>query len=292
MNIAISGASGFIGRALVARFANIGHTTRGFSTRSRIAPSTLSGCEAVVHLAGEPVAQRWTPAAKERIRSSRIEGTRHLVQAIAAMDTRRPSVLVSASAIGYYGSRGDEMLTEQSSPGTGFLADVCIAWEHEAQEAEKLGLRVVTPRFGVVLGQGGGALQKMLPPFRMGVGGRIGSGKQWMSWIHLDDLANLIVFAVMHASLNGAVNATAPNPVTNADFTREMAQAVNRPGVIPVPEFALSLLFGEMSTMLVGGQRVIPCAALDAGYRFRYSDLESALAALFGSHKTSATPSA
>jgi hypothetical protein len=292
MNIAITGASGFIGRALVSRIANLGQTTRGISTRSRIAHSALNGCEAVIHLAGEPVAQRWTAAAKERIRNSRVEGTRNLVQAIAAMDTKRPSVLVSASAIGYYGSRGDEILTEDASPGADFLSEVCLAWEQEAREAEKLGVRVVTPRFGVVLGQGGGALQMMLPAFRLGAGGRIGSGTQWMSWIHVDDLVNLITFAVSHAALQGPANATAPNPVTNGDFTRELAQALHRPALIPVPEFALRLLFGEMSSMLTGSQRAIPRAALDAGFKFRYSDLGSALAALFGSQRTSGAPSA
>jgi uncharacterized protein (TIGR01777 family) len=292
MNIAITGASGFIGRALVARFASLGHTARGISARSRIAPSALGGCEAVVHLAGEPVAQRWTPAAKERIRKSRIEGTRNVVQAIGAMENKKPAVLVSASAIGYYGSRGDELLTEQSAPGKDFLAEVCIAWEQEAREAEKLGVRVVNPRFGVVLGSAGGALQTMLPAFRLGVGGRIASGAQWMSWIHLDDLVSLIAFAVSDAAVRGPVNATAPNPVTNADFTHQLAQALHRPALIPVPTFALNLLFGEMSSMLVGGQRVIPRAALDAGFRFRYSDLGPALAALFGSQRTSATPNA
>ena len=207
------------------------------------------------------------------------------------MDTRKPSVLVSASAIGYYGSRGDEMLTEQSSAGAGFLADVCVDWEHEAHEAEKLDIRVVTPRFGVVLGQGGGALQKMLPPFRMGVGGRLGSGKQWMSWIHLDDLANLIVFAVMNALAERRRECDRSESGDERRFHSRIGTVGEPPRGDPRAGFALSLLFGEMSSMLVGSQRVIPRAALDAGYRFRYSDLDSALAALFGSHKTSGTPS-
>jgi len=296
MNIAITGASGFVGKNLSARLASQGHTTRAISLRARLAPDAFANCDAVVHLSGEPVAQRWTAAVKQRIRDSRVAGTRAVVASLAALcrepADRRPSVLISASAIGYYGSRGDEILTETSAPSGDFLGETCAAWERESREAEKLGVRVVNPRIGVVLGRDGGALQKMLPAFRMGVGGRIASGKQWMSWIHVDDLVSLILFAISNTSLEGPVNAVASQPVTNAEFTEELAKALHRPAIFPVPEVALKLLFGEMSAMLVGGQRVVPQAALAAGFEFRYSELGSALAALFGSHKTSGAPKA
>jgi len=201
-------------------------------------------------------------------------------------------VLVSVSAVGYYGSRGDEILTEVSAPSHGFLADVCVEWEQEARAAEKFGMRVVTPRIGVVLGPGGGALAQMTFSFRLGIGGRLGSGKQWMSWIHLDDLIALLEFAVLTSTLSGPVNATAPHPVTNEEFTRAFAAVLHRPAILPVPPFALKLLFGEMSKVLLEGQRVIPQAAERAGFRFRYSDIGPALAAALGSHKTSGTPSA
>jgi uncharacterized protein (TIGR01777 family) len=291
MIIAITGASGFVGRRLTARLGAEGHATRAISLRTKLPSDAFAGCDAVVHLSGEPVAQRWTAAVKQRIRDSRIEGTRAVVAAIAELD-KKPSVLVGASAVGYYGSRGDEILTETSAPATDFLGETCVAWENESRKAEELGVRVVNPRIGVVLGRDGGALQTMLPPFRMGVGGRIGSGKQWMSWIHIDDLVSLILFAILNPSVRGAVNAVAAQPVTNADFTQELAKALHRPAIFPVPEIALKLLFGEMSSMLVGGQRVVPQAALAAGFEFRYSSLGSALAALFGSQSTSGAPKA
>jgi len=291
MNIAITGASGFIGRNLAARLAAEGHSTRSISLRSGIAPDAFAGCDAVVHLAGEPVAQRWTVSAKKKILDSRVDGTRAVVQAIVETNPP-PAILICASGIGYYGSRGDDILTENAAPAADFLGEVVLAWEREALHAEMLGVRVVCPRFGVVLGRDGGALPKMMAPFRLGLGGRIGSGKQWMSWIHIDDLVNLIVFALSNVTLSGAVNAVAPHPVTNAEFTRELARALHRPAIFPVPGFALKLLFGEMASMLLGGQRAIPQAALAAGFQFRYSELGSALAALFGSHSTSATPSA
>jgi hypothetical protein len=244
-----------------------------------------------VNLAGENVAQRWTTAIKKRIYESRVDGTRAVVRALAGLD-QKPSVLINASAIGYYGSRGDEILTEGSAPATDFLGVLCAAWEREAREAESFGVRVVCPRVGVVLGHAGGALSRMLPAFRLGAGGRLGSGNQWMSWIHLDDLVNLIAFGLSNAALKGPVNATVPHPVSNAEFTQELARALHRPAIFPVPGFALKLLFGEMSSMLLGGQRVVPQAALAAGFAFRYSDLGSALADLLGSQSTSATPSA
>jgi uncharacterized protein len=291
MNVAITGASGFIGRSLAARLIAEGHSIQAISLRSGVAPDAFRGCDAVVHLAGEPVAQRWTDSAKKTIFDSRVEGTRAVVAALAGLE-RRPPVLVSASGVGYYGSRGDEILAEDAPPGTDFLGQLSVAWEQAGREAEKFGVRVVTPRIGVVLGRGGGALHKMLLPFQLGVGGRIGNGRQWMSWIHIDDLVGLIEFAISNAALAGAVNAVAPRPATNADFTRELAEALHRPAVVPIPEFALKLLLGEMASMLLGGQRVIPRKALDAGFEFHYSELGSALAALFGSHSASAAPSA
>ena len=272
MIIAVTGASGFIGRRLTERLRAEGHTVREISLRSRLL--IVPVCHAVVHLAGEPVAQRWTRSARDRILKSRMEGTKSLVKALSE---HPPPVLISASAIGYYGSRGDEILTETSKPGVDFLAQVVIAWEREARSADQLGIRVVPLRFGMVLGRGGGALKKMLPPFRLGLGGRLGSGRQWMSWIHLDDLIALIAFAIESAQCTGAMNAVAPHPVTNAEFTHDLARALHRPAVFPVPEFALRLLYGEMSQVILGSQRVTPEAALHAGFEFRFSELGPAL---------------
>lgn len=274
MNIAITGASGFLGRALSERLRASGHSVTAVSLRTLPSPEAFAHCQAVVNLAGEPVAQRWTAAARQRISNSRIQGTRTLV---AALRQHPPAVLVSASAVGYYGSRGDEILTEDSPAASDFLGQLALGWEQEAHAAGQFGVRVVTPRIGVVLGRGGGALAQMLLPFRLGVGGRLGTGQQWMSWIALDDLVSLIEFAIEEAALSGPVNAVAPNPVTNAVFTRELAAALHRPAILPVPAFALKILFGEMSQILLGGQRVIPQAALRAGFPFRYADLGQAL---------------
>ncbi len=280
MKVAITGASGFIGRAVAERLRGSGHSVIPVSLRATLNPEVFAGCQAVVHLAGEPVAQRWTAAARQRILNSRVEGTRSLV---AALRHQPPAVLVSASAIGYYGSRGDEILTESSPAGSGFLAQVALGWEQEARAAETSGVRVVTPRIGVVLGRGGGALAQMTTPFRLGVGGRLGSGQQWMSWIALDDLVSLIEFAVTNTALRGPVNAVAPNPVTNAGFTRELAAALRRPAIFPVPELALKLLFGDMSQVLLGSQRVLPEAAMRAGFRFRFTEAGEALRQIFAS---------
>jgi uncharacterized protein (TIGR01777 family) len=274
MNIAVTGASGFIGRRAAELLQARGHTTRQISLRSAPSPEQLAGCDAVVHLAGEPVAQRWTASAKKRILDSRVEGTRALV---AAFREHPPNVLVSASGIGYYGSCGDRILTEQSAPASDFLSQVAAAWEHEAEEAEKLGVRVVRLRIGTVMGAGGGALGKMLLPFRAGLGGRLGAGAQWMSWVHLDDLCAMILFAMRESTLRGVLNATSPHPVTNAEFTRALAHAAHRPALIPVPAFALRLLLGEMSEMLLGSQRAVPEAALRAGFEFRYPEIGAAL---------------
>ena len=244
---------------------------------------SLAGADAVVNLAGESVAQRWNPEVKRRIRASRIDGTRHLVTALSTQ-SRRPRVLVNASAIGIYGSRGDEILTEDSDPGYDFLARVVIDWEKAAEMAENLGIRVVALRFGMVLGNGG-ALAKMLPAFRLGVGGRIGSGKRWVSWIHLDDLTSLILFAMTNAGVRGPINATAPNPVTNADFTRQLAAVLHRPAVFPVPKMALKLIFGEMASVILGSQRVLPQVAESAGFRFEYPQLKPGLARLLADER-------
>jgi uncharacterized protein (TIGR01777 family) len=276
MNIAITGASGFIGRRLAETLGAGGHNLRLLSRRDP-APleDALRGCEAVVHLAGEPVSQRWTADVKRRIRESRVQGTLHLVHAMSVLP-ERPQTLVCASAIGIYGDRGNEILTETSATGAGFLADVCREWEAQADLAAALGVRVVKLRTGVALGRGGGALAKMLPPFKAFAGGKLASGRQWMSWIHLDDLAGLIRHA-LHYNMTGAVNGTAPNPVTNSEFTRELAAALRRPAIIPVPALAIKALYGEMSEIVLSSQRVLPKAAEAAGYRFIFADLGPAL---------------
>jgi uncharacterized protein (TIGR01777 family) len=273
MNIAVTGASGFIGQELMAR---LGKDARAVSLRGSL--NAIAGADAVVNLAGEPVSQRWTKEVREKIRSSRVEGTRRLVD---AMRIKPPRVLVNASAVGYYGSRGDERLTESSRPGDGFLEDVCAAWEREALKAEEFGVRVVCLRNGLVLGHGGG-LSKMMLPFKLGVGGKIGDGKQWMAWIHIDDTIGLIEFAISSDKLRGPANGTAPNPVTNEEFTRDLAHALHRPAIFPVPKFALHLLYGDMAQIVYASQRAIPEAALEAGYKFRFPTLEPALLEILG----------
>ena len=296
MRIVITGASGLIGRRLLKNLAAAGHSLHVLSrhagtnlppgvrlsvwdaSRGEPPADSLQDVDAVVHLAGEPVAQRWNAHARQAIRQSRVTGTRNLVQALAKLP-KKPEVLVCASAVGYYGSRGDEILNESSSPGADYLAQICVDWEQEAQAAEASGIRVVRVRTGLVLDARGGALPRMLPPFRMGVGGKLGSGKHWMSWIHLEDLAALFQFALANP-VTGPLNGVAPNPVINADFTRALAAAVHRPAIFPVPAFALRLLFGEMSEILLSSQRALPQAAEAAGFRFRYPELAPALAAV------------
>jgi len=297
MRIAVTGASGFIGRHLVGRSIAEGYEVVALSrdplraeqrlpAKVRALPwsphgsvlpdDALAGCQAVVHLAGESVAVRWNAARQAEMRASRLRGTRLLVQGLAKTDSR-PSTLVCASAIGYYGSRGDEILTEASPPGAGFLAQLCPQWEKEAVAAEELAVRVVRLRIGIALGTGGGALARMLLPFKAGVGGRLGNGHQWMSWIHLDDLVSLFLFALNTPSLRGPVNATAPNPVTNREFTRDLAAVLRRPALFPVPAFALRIGLGEMSEVVLSSQRVLPAAAETAGFRFRFRHLRPAL---------------
>lgn len=285
MKIALTGASGFLGRTLAPRLIAAGHSVEPVNLR---ASAGLPTVDAVVHLAGEPVAQRWTPQAKRRILDSRVQLTRELVESMARLSPR-PATFISASAIGIYGSQGDRILGEDSPPGSGFLSDVCVVWERTAGVANALGIRVVNLRTGVVLGNGG-ALARMLPAFRWGAGGRLGSGRQWMSWIHIHDWAALIEFALREKRLHGPLNATAPNPVTNAEFTRTLASILHRPAFAAVPAFALKLLFGEMAGVLLSSQRVLPKAAQAAGFQFLYPDLGPALHHLLGRAGSSAQP--
>lgn len=275
MNVAVTGASGFIGREVARSLTAAGHSVVPVSLRGALSPGALAGVNAVVHLAGEPVAQRWTAAARDRILRSRVEGTKALV---AAMRAHPPQVLISASAVGYYGSRGDDILTEATPPADDFLGRVAADWEKEAQAAEPLGVRVARLRIGVVLGSTGGALARMLPPFRLGLGGRLGNGRQWMSWIHIRDLIALIVFLMKESTVRGVFNATAPFPVTNREFTQALAEAVHRPAILPVPAFALKWIFGEMSEVLLASQRAVPDAAQRTGFIFEHPDIFAALA--------------
>jgi uncharacterized protein (TIGR01777 family) len=297
VNITITGASGFIGRRLLKTLAQSRHSLHVLSRHQgtnlpagvRLSSwdpvkgpppeDALRDADAVINLAGEPVAQRWSDEVKRRIRESRVTGTRNLVQGIASLaekTTRKPAVLISASATGYYGTRSDEALSEASAPGAGFLAETCIEWERQAMAAEPLGVRVALIRTGMALDPRGGALQRLLPPFRWGVGGKLGSGEQWSPWIHLEDLANLYVFALDNP-VHGALNGTAPNPVTNAEFTRILAAAVHRPAILPIPELAMKLLYGEMAQILFDSQRVLPKIAENTGFRFRFPQLPEAL---------------
>jgi len=272
MRVAVTGSNGFVGRAVTATLAAAGHSVLPVNMReSPAAPP----CDAVVHLAGEPVAQRWTAEAKRRIRESRVDGTLRLVESFARLPAP-PGVLVAASAVGYYGSRGDEILTEDSAPGADFLAEVCVAWERAAGEARALGVRVINLRIGMALGRGG-ALARMLPAFKLGAGGRLGPGNQWMSWIHIDDLAALILFTLTHAALDGPVNGVAPHPVSNAAFTRALASILHRPAFVAAPAFLLKLALGEMSGILLASQRALPRAAQSAGFEFRYPEIGAAL---------------
>jgi uncharacterized protein len=295
MRILISGASGLVGTALIKSlelngagsheiFRLVRHAPNSKSEiewspdRYSIALARLEGFDAVVHLAGESIAEgRWTDEKKKRIRESRVKGTRLLGDALANLSSP-PKTLINASAIGYYGNRGDEMLTEESAPGNDFLADVCVEWEKATTLASEKGIRVVNTRFGIILDAKGGALAKMLPPFRMGVGGRIGSGKQWMSWIALDDVIGGIEFVLANEALRGPINFVAPNPVTNAEFTKTLGKALSRPTIFPIPAFGVRLAFGEMAdALLLSSQRVEPARLKDAHYKFRYEELEQAL---------------
>ncbi len=240
-------------------------------------PEAFAGVDVVFHLAGESVAEgRWTAAQKAKIRDSRVVGTRHLVAGMTRADTG-PKTLVSASAVGYYGDRGDEELLESAPPADDFLGEVCVAWEAEANAAAADGVRVVTARTGIVLGAGGGALGKMLLPFRLGAGGPLGSGRQWMPWIHVADLARLYIHAAETVPLTGPMNAVAPNPVRNSEFTKTLAKQLRRPALLPAPYFGLRLAFGEFAQVLFASQRVVPKVALDSGFVFQFPLLAEAL---------------
>lgn len=272
MRVAITGAGGFIGSRLVAELRDRGDEVTALG---RGTPPDLSGVDGVVNLAGEPIAQRWTAGAKERIRSSRLEGTKALVDAIAHSDPR-PRVLVSASAAGYYGDRGAEELDESSPAGEDFLASLCVDWERAADGAD---IRVVKIRTGVVLDRRGGALKQMLPPFRAGLGGPIAGGRQYVPWVSLEDIVGIYITALSNDAWSGPVNGSAPAAATNREFTRALGKALKRPTLVPIPALALSVLYGEMSSVLTGGQRMIPRRALELGYGFRHPALDDALRA-------------
>ena len=294
LTVAISGATGLIGRALVARLRGQGHTVRRLlrSTRDAgpddiqwdvasgaLSGHALAGVDAIVHLAGEPVAHRWTNARKRAIRDSRVRGTAQLASAVRAMD-RPPRVLLSGSAIGYYGDRGDELVDETAPPGDDFLARVCVDWEAEAAPVVEAGVRLVLLRTGIVLSPQGGALARLLPIFRLGGGGPLGAGTQWMSWIGLHDHVRAMEHALNSDSVRGAVNLVAPNPVTNAEFATTLGRVLARPAFVPAPAFALELLYGEMSrATLLSGQRVIPRTLVGTGFEFDQPTLEGALRA-------------
>ncbi len=281
MNYGITGMSGLIGSALARSLRNDGHQALGLP-RSVTDPALVDRLDAVVNLAGAPIAgQRWTAARKDQIRDSRIRATRDLVETLGRSSTP-PKVLVSGSAIGFYGVRGDEELDESSQRGTGFLPDVADAWEKEAEAAGKLGIRVVLLRTGVVLAREGGALPEMAKPFRAFAGGPIGGGTQWMSWIHLADEVRAIRLALDSPALAGPVNSTSPNPVRNEEFAHELGKALHRPSLIKAPAFALRAVFGEMADeVLLGGQQVMPRRLLKAGFQFNFPTLGRALADLF-----------
>jgi uncharacterized protein (TIGR01777 family) len=297
MKLAVSGSSGLVGSALMPALAAAGHQVARLARpgsrqnrqsslpdiawdpgAGRVDAAGLAGLDGVVHLAGENIAAgRWSEKRKEAIRKSRVDGTLLLSRALAGLE-RPPRVLVSASAIGYYGDRGDEVLRESNPRGHGFLPAVCVAWESATEPAEKAGLRVLHLRFGVILSGRGGALAKMLPPFRFGLGGRVGSGRQFMSWVALDDVVGAIRHALATESLRGPVNVVAPAPVTNLEFTRALGRVLRRPTVAPLPAFAARLMFGEMAdALLLASTRVVPDALRASGFGFRYPDLEPAL---------------
>jgi len=296
----VTGSSGLVGTALTGTLASAGHTVcrlgrpqsaagegpkEGFAVAWNPETGELGGAgvgaDAVVNLAGASIASgRWTAERKALLRSSRIDTTRALVNALAKMNAR-PSVLVSASAIGIYGDRGEETLTEESKPGTDFLAGLAREWEAEALTAEALGIRVVLARFGIILAREGGALPKMKLPFKLGVGGHLGSGKQWMSWVTLEDVVEILRFAIENASSKGAINIVSPQPLQNAEFTKVLAKAMRRPALFPAPAFALRLALGEMAdALLLSSQRVTPEKLEQLGYAFRYPAVSSALSAV------------
>jgi len=295
MKLLIAGGTGFIGAPVCRALVEDGHEAcvvtrypdrqrpsagvRFVSWQTSEWQRALEACGGIINLAGASIAEkRWTPHRKLLIRESRVETTRRLVSALAVAP-EKPSVLINASAVGFYGSRGDAVLDEQASAGAGFLSELCRAWEAEALRAESFGVRVVRLRIGLVLGRGGGALAKMIPPFRLFAGGPLGSGRQWVSWIHRDDVVRLVRWSLTHPGVRGALNATAPHPITMGELCRTLGRVLHRPAWAPVPAVALRLLLGEMAEMLVTGQRVMPHAAVQQGYTFRYPELRMALEA-------------
>ena len=310
MRVTVTGATGLIGRRVVAALLRREDTVTvlsrdperaraelkravanaapadspaaiGWDPSEEPAPrAALEGADAVVHLAGENVAQRWSDSAKRKIRESRVLGTRNLVRGIEALaDADRPKALVSGSAIGYYGAHGDEPIDEETAPGKDFLAQTCAAWEAEADAAARLGVRVVKVRTGVVLDSAGGALGKMLPPFKLGVGGPVASGRQYISWIHADDVVGIVSAAIDDERWQGTINATAPEPQRNRDFSKALGRALHRPSLLPVPGVALRLMYGDMARVVTEGARVLPAKALVLGYEFRHPQLDEALRA-------------
>jgi uncharacterized protein (TIGR01777 family) len=295
MRVSLTGASGLIGSRLVAALrargdqvtvlsrdpartsATLGVEAEAWQPLEGPPPaSALAGRDTIVHFAGAPVDQRWSDDAKREIHASRQTGTRHLVAGLRALDPR-PDALVSASAVGYYGPRGDEVLDESAVPGDDFLARVCRDWEAEAERAEELGVRVARIRTGVVLDRRGGALARMLLPFRLGVGGPVAGGDQWMPWIHAEDLVGLYLAAIDGDGWSGPVNASAPEPARNRDFSKALGRALHRPAVLPIPGLALRALYGDMAAIVTEGQRVVPRRAQDLGFGFRHTDLDAAL---------------
>ena len=293
MKILVSGSHGLVGRALIKELSSKGHEVARLvrdvppshspdvewhPDREMIASGQMFSIDAVVHLAGESIASgQWTEEKKRRIRESRVIGTQLLSKTLAGL-SRPPRVFISASAIGIYGNRGDELLTEESAPGDDFLARVCVAWERSTAAAEEKGIRVVKPRFGIILAKEGGALAKMLPPFRMGIGGKIGSGRQWMSWIALDDVVKGLDYLLLQESISGPVNFVAPNPVTNATFAGALGRVLGRPTFLPVPSFGARLAFGEMAdALLLASQKVEPKRLNESGFSFQYPNLTDAL---------------
>lgn len=299
MRVAVTGATGMLGRRVVAALRERGDEVTVLSRDAQRARRALgevdahewpdptaepapgaaiAGRDGVVHLLGEPIAQRWSDAAKRRIRESRVAGTRNLVAGLREADPR-PRVLVSQSASGWYGARGDEVVDESEPAGGDFLAQVCAAWEAEAGQARELGMRVVTTRTGVVLSERGGALERMLPPFRLGVGGPVAGGRQYVPWIHADDVAGAMLLCLDSEAASGPVNLTAPEPVTNGELSKALGRVLRRPAVAPVPGLALRLLYGEMAHVVTTGQRAVPRRLAELGYDFHRPDLEKALRA-------------
>lgn len=277
MNIYLSGSNGLVGTAVKKAFEAEGHSVTGLG-RDFSKPLDFQGVDAVIHLAGENIAEgRWNAAKKARIKDSRLIGTQKLAEQLAQSE-HKPSVFISASATGFYGDTGSETITETSAAGTGFLPEVCVEWEASTQPAEEAGIRTVHLRTGIVMSKKGGALKKMLPPFLLGGGGILGTGKQYMSWITLADMVGAIRFAMENDSLSGPVNLTAPNPVDNKEFTKILGRVIKRPTIAPLPGFAAKLIFGEMAdAILLSGTKVLPTKLTEAGYSFTHATLEPAL---------------